>query len=424
MTTGAASSILGGGGVPVGGLANFWGVGLNPTINGVEYLRSGVMKAISGYSALLTAAPGLCYNVTTATNTNAGINNATTMRHAGSGYYVFCSSGTQPYYATSLTATGAATTVDTDVTVNDAFAFNTHLMHVTNTAATFYRITAGAGTSIAVLAGATYISGAVNAAGTLGLIACDTAAVAGNIYTSTNGTAWTSRTPSGGSGDLPYFTVWQPLTSTFAILSSSARIYTTADGFALTNQGVTASYTTVSPVGSYSGSVAAAASSYCAADSTATLFSCTANFGGAASRLTLMRSTNGTTFTGSLWSTLLGFTPTVLPKISVQGGVFIAYFPGVTTRLNDASTASAFQSADGGATWTPLPIPMNTAQGLSATITEFRYMNSLWTVMPTAQQSNPPFTVSSLSATHVGMPIAQTQTNAALVITTSYARIK
>jgi hypothetical protein len=76
--------------------------------------------------------------------------------------------------------------------------------------------------------------GAVNAAGTLGMIIIRSGAstTAGHIYTSTDGITWTSRTPSAAVGNI-YSVIWSPVLSAFVIRGVNG-VFSTTDGFTLT----------------------------------------------------------------------------------------------------------------------------------------------------------------------------------------------
>jgi hypothetical protein len=413
-----------GGGSPVGSLLPMWGVPTNPTIGGAEYLRTGSVKSITGYTQLLTTAPRLCFTVSTQpNNTVAHINPATAIRYAGSNYYVMGSSnGGAPYTATSLTSTWVNPTVDTDVTLSDLFTFNSYCYHFVTASLVIYRLSGAVGLSVNLTSGNTYFCGAVNTAGNLGVAVSTMDAVAGRIHTSTTGATWTSQTPSGGSATQALFAVWQPVSSTFAYMDGNGLIHTTANGYTLTNRGTPSGLTVVQSV--YTGgtnTTKGAQSSFCAASSSVTLLSVRGTLSGVVNQQILIRSADGINFTATPWSSLIGFTPSATPKISEQAGVFIAILPAVTGRITD--TESAWQSTDG-VTWSPLPIPMNTAQGLTALINEYRYMNGSYVVLTDSSQVTPPFTVASLAATHVGVPLASTVLTSNGATLTHYVRIK
>jgi hypothetical protein len=413
-----------GGAVPIGGVIPMWGVGINPTISGMEYLRSGSVKAVAGYESTAVACPGLAHSVVTqASNTAINTNASRTVRFAGSHYYVMGTGGsaTGPFAATSLTATWGAVTVDAHGHCDDAFTFNAYCWHLANQVGTIYRLSGTTGLAVTVTAVTPYYCGAVNAAQNLGVILATSEAVGGRIFTSTTGATWTSRTPSGGDANALYFAVWQPVGPSFAYVNAAGVMFTTTDGFTLTNRGTPSGVT--NPQGTFQsgGNTVGAASSYSAANSNATLFSYRCTFNSIINQNVLVRSANGTTFTASLWSSLLGFTPTATPRVFENAGVFYAYVPSSSMRTVDDPWL--FQSTDG-VTWTQIAKPMNAANNIANGIQEIRYLNGLFFILPTGSQTVPSYSLTSLATTHIGVPLASNEVTASNATVTNYVRIK
>ena len=129
MTTGTASSILGGGGVPVGGSLTVLDGPVNFTTNSQEYLKFGSIKAYdSSYATAVAAAPQLRV-FGTAANTysalpNAASDNIAKYYFVGTNYVGFVAGASGANYATTLAnlvaAPGAATGVATSQAVSTA----------------------------------------------------------------------------------------------------------------------------------------------------------------------------------------------------------------------------------------------------------------------------------------------------------------
>lgn len=229
--------------VPFGQQLNLLEYRDNPTINGIEYLRYGVLKGSAGYSSLLSDWPALGFNTNNGSTYShgGGTSSGSLILTDGTRYYSF-NQGTNvpPTYGTSLTSAWQTpvTAAPTSQSL-DAFRFGssgTTLISLGNANTTNCYIVGTNATAFSITAASS--AGAANTAGTFGVIVKGGTAVAGNVYTSNAGTTWTSRTPSGGSLTASVaFATWSPVGNCFIYIDSNSNVGTTTDGFTITSRG-------------------------------------------------------------------------------------------------------------------------------------------------------------------------------------------
>lgn len=325
--------------VPFGQLIPLWDYRDNPTIQGIEYLRAGVLKSITGYSSLVADWPSLAVNTNTGGVYSSGTSTGASAHFLtdGTRYYGF--GPTTTVYSTSLTSNWTTGVGGGPAGAQiDAFRFGsagTTLVFITATNAAY--IVGTAATPIAPTV--SQIAGAANTAGTLGVICAAVAATAGNIYTSTNGTAWTSRTPSGatGAGSIRSAT-WSPVSSRFIYLDSNGNIHTTTDGFTLTFRA------NVSPAPS---SFTYMPTALCASSATSTLIGYNTNTEGSY----IVRTTDGVSYPKTAITTLLNSSIYQITGLQYFGGAYYA-FGGIGTAT---TLPNIYKSTDDGVTWSPVP---------------------------------------------------------------------
>lgn len=384
-------SQFGGGSVPVGGLAPFWGAPNNFIEGAEEYLRTGVLKAMSGYSDLVTKRPGAAYVLATQKLPSGG-GNTVAIKHDGVGRYFIFGSGAAPRTTTSLSVAWAATTVDTDTACVDAFSFNGRVIHLAGTNIHTFNSSSAATTTDA---GTAQNSGAGNAAGNLCMTVARTNGASGHAYTSTDGTTFTARAPTSTRSSVSVSSVWQPVSSTFATLCADGSVQTTANGYTFTDRGLVANLTTVETIGS----TATGAALMSAASATVTLFSAKATYSGTTNTPVLVSSTDGATFTATPWSTLLGFAISVYPTLTVAAGVFYVTVPGSLT--NDGLVGSVFSSTNG-TTWARVATPVLASLPSGYSLHSTLYLNGEFVIANTSVQVQPLGTIPDFTHTHVG----------------------
>lgn len=328
--------------VPFGQLVPLWDDRNNPTVNGIEYLKTGVIKGLTGYSSLVSDFPSLGLNVQT--GTAYGYTGAANSTHFyltdGTRYYVFSNNAT-PNYGTSVTSAWT-TSLSGGNAVNDVCRFGTSgtLIAVGNTTSNNFYVSGTSGTAFTTTGGIMKVV-ASNTAGTLAVLGAFTLnGGAGYIYTSTNGTTWTSRTPTAGAGEDLVRAMWSPVGNCFVYINSAATVYTTTDGFTLTSRGVPTNLV-VGTVGTGLGN-----NNHCASSASSTLFAVTQN-----SVRYIVKTTNGTSYTATAVSSLFPnnlSTTTIPPKLVYMNGAYYALF----SQPINYPQSNLYKSVDEGATWT------------------------------------------------------------------------
>ncbi len=338
---------------PFGQLIPLWDTKTNPTIDGVEYLRTGTLKSSTGYSSLVSNYPSLGLNVPTGSSYAMGSGSAGrgVCLTDGTRYYYFSSNSIS--YGTSVTSAWTATISLPQGAPTDACRFGTSstLLYV-QAGNVFLNYLVGTTATAVNTTNSMYVC-ASNTAGTLAVMVGGTGALANNIWTSTNGTSWTSRTPSGAAGRNVYKATWSPVANAFIYIDTSFEVYTTTDGFTLTSRGFLSGFTGSMATASYNAQTASNASS-----PTSTLMAFQD------SQTWITRTTNGTSYTTSSVASLFGpSVPTnVIPRLQYMNGAYYAEIP--TGYL--LPQTQVFKSTDDGVTWSPvanIAIPPYTATG-------------------------------------------------------------
>jgi hypothetical protein len=339
----------------------------NPTFNGREYLKTGVVKAYSStYSTLSTNLPTATSQTTsTATDTNwsnyisGGLSNykGYKLEKGGSYYYLFLMGNYQNYsnvilfsYGTSLTSAPAGNSGSYgNYGVYDSITFNGYAIWqliYNNSGAATQSCSIGYSNSTTqtyVTDDAAVLYGRVFAASPTLCTSVRVANLNGataNIKTSTNGTTWTDRTPSiTTSASSVVRAVYSTVGSTFIYVTDNGTIYTTPDGYTLTARTTPAG--TPSPGSVYGPSMCVAAGP------SATLIS----LGGytSAGGPYLLRTTDGVNFTLINLATAnnLGgaFTANIVPQI---------VYDTTTSRflMSALSNGNVYAYSSDGITWT------------------------------------------------------------------------
>lgn len=325
---------------PVGGFVRMIGES-NPTLEGYEYLRTGVLKPIAGYPLVPTPAT---HNLALSTVlAGVGQQATQTILYAGTSYYVIGQSMT-PRYSTDFTTWQASAGAST---FSDLVVFGGRVVQILASGSDQNSLLNGVNTLIPA---AVPPSGggalAVNSAGTLGVIAFRAWATAGDIFTSTDGLTFTSQTSSVSSGSSVVAAAWSPTAAAFIYLNNTGVSHTTADGFTLTARGVVVT-------GATAVAVQSPASAYSASSPTSTIFSVDLTVAGVATR-SLLRTTNGAAYSSTLVSSFSGTTPTTPPRIEYIDGAYFLYL------FSDTATQRVcHKSTDDGLTWVQVPAVVN-----------------------------------------------------------------
>lgn len=394
---------------PFGQLVGLWDGRNNPTIDGVEYLKTGVIKAISGYSTLATNWPSYALNVQPGTaysftSSNGAINFYLT---DGTRYYAFNSS-IAPRYGTSVTS-ALSSVVSSGNAATDACRFGTSatLISVNSGNAAQNQYVVGT-TATAVSTTVAMNVVASNTAGTLAVMANGNSAAANYIWTSTNGTTWTSRTPAGGGAtgtDTFARAMWSPVGNCFIYFgNTTSTVYTSTDGFTLTSIGTPTGLSAVA-----SSSTGTGNNKFCASSASSTLFSVVQSSIGY-----IVKTTNGTSYTATPVTSLFdgvaaNSTATLVYVNSAYYAIFASTFR--------SPTGSIFKSTDEGATWTKVPTvfltPYVTASGTSSYVLDYLALmngNIMAFVWGSGVGNGYYGVLSSYdTATHIGLPYASTQ---------------
>lgn len=353
-----------GGGPPFGQALSMSETRANPTVNGVEYLRAGVLKSATGYSTFVSNWPTFTYNIPTGGNYNM----PTTGSHVN-----ILTDGTRYYFLRSesgITKVPYTTNLTTDFSDSSSF--------ITATAAR----SSGScrlGTSGSIIISIDnqnnnsnfYISGttatnfsttytmnvcASNTAGTLAVVASFAGAgQPGAIATSTNGQSWTERTVSGGSNNYFYRATWCPVGNCFIYVSwNDQKVWTATDGYTIVDRGKPGN---ISTGGSWSNSYSLMNNHYCASSSSSTLISIQDN----TSTGWIIKTTNGTSFTATSVSDFFGGLvkagAATIPKLYYFNNAYYALFTsGNQTYAH--SDLVLLKSTDEGNTWSFVALPL------------------------------------------------------------------
>lgn len=401
------SSSIFGGGVPLGSFLPFPGAVDNFTQNGSEFLRTGVYKAVAGYSALLTNQPQLGIILGTA-KAAPGAPSLATCAYSSGRYYFF--GGGAPRSTASLATAPVSTLVDTASVTHEVLTIGTTVVHFTGADA--YTFAAGSDAAVAALTTGTQV-GATNGSNLSGCFAGMVATAP--AAKSTNGTTWASNAITGGAAGATQAmnAVWSAPSSTIVGMAQNGKAWSTADCIAVTDRGA------VSGMTAWTNDKVAntAASTYSATDGANMLMVGTATIAGAGIP-GFVKTTDGSNFTFTSWASL-GLPLPSGTGLLYAGGLFIAYDSAVNTKSSDRT--GIYGSSDGGATWFLLPAPIITQH--STAVSRINYLNGEF-VYTTASTGSANYTTATINtATHVGVQ-KQVSTGQAGSITAFYVRIK
>lgn len=374
--------------VPVGGLLQLAGAsGPNPTIDGAEYLKTSVLKAIAGYEGLVSSAVDVTAVVATPALTVQSAVDGALIAANGYTYGGPAASGTALRYTTNPVGVAWQDVAVASSAVTDAFVFGTRAIIVPSVSSLFSLLN-GALTTVTMTLSQN--SGAANDAGTLAVTARSVNGVAGNITTSTNGTAWTDRTPTGGFSSTVVACDWNQPGGLFFFVGQNGHVYTAADGYTLTDRGAIAGATAVSISGNAFKSKARSA--------TSSIMLLTLTIGGVTTPH-IVRTTDGVTYSATPLATTLqldGFAPVLSARITYIAGKYVIY----QASASGVASSIFYTSADDGLTWQKNSVPVNPAlpttalallaPGNSGQILAL-YSTTVLTVLP------------GLTATHVGV---------------------
>jgi len=343
-------SVLGSGsGVPVGGLIELPGQGSsNPTINGAEYLKTSVLKPVVGYESLAASAPYLSLVLGTRQQ-NLGTSSIYGLAGTNNGFVYALSSG-PARWASSVS--GAFNSVGGSFGWSNFCVMGANLVGPTTGA--IQTITNSSVANFTPTINQLFC--AANTAQSL-MVSCSTGNFApafGDIVTSTNGTTFTERTPSLTVGGQMRFLMWCQVAGTFLFVNDAANVWSTTDGFTLTARGQISGVT-------YVATVPAPSSNGWASSATSTIFLAPASFAGGSSVAAMFRTTNGTSFTATPLSTLLGLdgfiTATAPDRIARVGSDWIMW--GNHSQFGEVATV--YRSTDDGVTWAKSALWVDTA---------------------------------------------------------------
>lgn len=332
----------------------------NPTVNGIEYLRAGVLKSASGYSNFVSNWPSFSYNLPSGSAYFLPTSTATiNLLFAGTRYYLlrYISGETKIPFTTGLTSDfsnfGSVITATSAISLDSCRVGSSDIIISVDGGDTgngnFY-INGITATNFSTTV-ANYVC-ASNTAGTLSIVVSSLVNNSPSyLSTSANGTSWTARTISGGDSLPVYRATWCPVGNCFIYITwNSRKIWTTPDGYTLTDRGKPDG---ISTGGGWSASYAALNNHYCASSSSSTLISMQDN----TNTSWIIKTTNGTSFTATKAQDLFGnlVRNPISPKLYYLNNAYYALF---TNNGNYAYPDHAIlKSTDEGVTWNFVPLP-------------------------------------------------------------------
>jgi len=321
-----------GGGVPLGGAAywpNYAGL-VELSDAGRQFLRYGTLKAYAAEHAPLLAMskgfgyikPALSCLPHNATYYGASVSYINS-RYVSAAF--FGAGGSSIKSASAIDGTWSSLSLATITDARDMCKIGTNLVFAGDTGINY----TGNGTSLTYVSANAGGGGVYTAAakpdGSLGLVCFNLQGSAGYIHTSTNGSSWTSRTPTGSGGATTIYSVaWSPCAAAFVFVGAST-LYTAADGYTYTQRSTPA----FAVGGDYLGGCRFIASS-----ATSTVVS--TNVGN------LLRTTDGTTWAGIDASGLFhAIASTRLSIAYIAGTYYLVGLNGwVATSIDDGLTWS------------------------------------------------------------------------------------
>jgi len=329
--------------VPLGGLVGLVDTASpNPIINGAEYLKSSVLKSASGYSSLLSSAPYLGCVLGTVGQPHGVANPVGVAGTSNGNVYVIPGDGVESTRVAPSVSGSFSAVSDTSHSVPDFCVMGPRLVLLRGTNQVT-SVSGSTGTLMTITSNQTLC--AANTAGTLCVLGSSNIDnTSGGTVTSTNGSTFTSRTPTAGMSDCRII-LWNQSSGTFLFITGSGQLWSSPDGFTMTARtalGVNVACLPERPANCWASSPTSAA--FLADVSTA----------GAPSFRALCRTTNGTSFTVTPVSTLLGLDgfQTNPTSLAFVGSEWIMW--GSHTQVG--GIGSVYRSTDDGVTWTKSPI--------------------------------------------------------------------
>jgi hypothetical protein len=395
----------GGNSIPLGGVLGISGASASYVEGNLEYLKFGSWKSIVGYEALATAAPGAVFITGTL---GKNVLAARTVRKNTVWYLI-----SDAYAAWSATLDGTFGTVTFSNALYDVVSFNGVIVIWSNSPTNSRYLQGTASYDLPTTA--LRYCGATNSTGTLGVAFNSFNGGAGSSTSSTDGTTWTNRTPTNiVSSGAAVAAVWSPVSNNFVVCTTAGNLVTTADAITCTNRGIPSGLTliNITPAGR-------PASDYVAASAGVTLISVWGTYQGVANTPLLIRTVDGVTFTA---------TPFTALGMDVYGSRVGLMYDGIhfyASAHDNPRTYSAtvWRSVDG-LTWEIAPRLLDPLVASTVLSGNLYYINNTYINMPTTSGS-PVFT-SSLTPTHVGVPVIsyQVQMATTTALIQNYLRIK
>jgi hypothetical protein len=386
------------------------------SINGQDWLRTGVLSPIAAYPTLELSYGSLALNIGAQ---KVAYTSATPYAVLGAGgvYYKYDAATLQ--YSTDLITWAASTGGAMTAPPIDGAMFGNYAIFLDATNPPVRGLSA-VSAAIAGPTASTNQTIAVNAAGTLAVIH------QGNngLYTATtaNG-AWTSRTQLMGGGSQTCHMTWSAVGATFVKLQNNAHAWTGADGFTDVDRGLISGLSG----GSISQNALSLRSQACAYTSGATLISVFATAAGGAAAAYIIRTTDGINFVATPAATLLGLdarvpvgTSATVPKLLAVGDTLYAY----TSPKSGQPTGYIYRSLDHGATWAKIALPISLAASAAGILSALSVANGNIVTMSQVGANAQICRHTSMAATHAGIAaISDTATGSTTTIP-NYVRLK
>lgn len=358
------------------------------TSGGADYLRTGILMPITGYTGFENTNPWMTANLGTSNGTSLPIASQT-VRGVGGRWYTFGSGQSQ--MMSGINGAWAAQTTDTHTGQGDVCVAGTKIIRTKQgTAGAF---THSSGTVNASWGFSTSLGNNVcasNPAGTLSIIG----ASSGVTYTSTDAINFNSQTVTGTSGMDSVNGEWSTALNAFLFLGSDAHIYSTTNGINFTDRGlVTAGATSAFVSGQ------TIYSDYRAYSPSSNVFITNLVVNGVTD-VYLIRS-NGTAHTATKLSAALNLdsrqTVSADTKVRYIG---TQYFIIGSAKSGDQTT-QCYKSTDDGQSWIKVTIPVNPTN-TRASVGQIEYGNSTY-ISVTNDATKSIAVHSGVSATHIGI---------------------
>lgn len=391
--------------IPLGGVLGISGASASYVEGNLEYLKFGSWKSIVGYEALAAAAPGAVF---VAGTSGKAIEIARTVRKNLVWYFI-----SDAYAAWSATLDGTFGTVTFSNALYDVVSFN-NIIVIWSNSPTNSRYLQGTASYDLPTSDLRYC-GATNSTGTLGVAFNAFNGGAGSSTSSTNGTTWTDRTPTNivGSGTA-VAAVWSPVSNDFVVCTTTGNLITTTNAITCTNRGIPSGLTLINttPAGR-------PASDYVAASAGVTLISVWGTYQGVANTPLLIRTVDGVTFTA---------TPFTALGMDVYGSIVGLMYDGIhfyaSAHDNPRHYSDVVWRSVDGLTWEVVPRLLDPSAASTTSSGNLYYINNTYINMPSS--SGYPVFTSSLTPTHVGIPVSsyQARLTTDMMQIPNYLRIK